>query len=346
MTDLAEQPIRAEPPLAPVLPPRRRWRLDDMTRRFGVVGVWALLIIVFAIAKPSQFLTVSNFQTMFDSQAILLILALAMVVTLISGDFDFSLAGVFSINIVVIGRMNIVNHIPYGYAWLVVLAISTAIGIFQALLIVRLRLRSFIVTLGSGTAYLGVAAAIDNNTRSGVSSSYQAIMSYKFLGLEMVFWIGLLLVVVLWYVYGYTPLGRKLFFVGANKNVARLSGINVDRLRVGSLIAASILAGVGAMVTAGYLNESDPAIGQNFLLPMASGALLGSTCIWPGRANPWGTFVATYFLVTGYTGLEELGLNGWIQQAFYGGALVAAVAVSTLAARRTGADTVEVPTHH
>jgi ribose transport system permease protein len=126
--------------------------------------------------------------------------------------------------------------------------------------------------------------------------------------------------------------------VGASKNVARLAGINVDRLRFCSLVSGSLLAGFAAIVTAGYLNEADPTLASNFLLPAISAALLGTTCIWPGKPNPIGTFVATYFLVTGYTGLEELGLSSWIQQVFYGTALVVAVGVSSVSARRKGAE--------
>jgi ribose transport system permease protein len=339
MTTLAERPEEATAATDPVRPaPGWSSRVDAAANKYGVVVVWALLIVVFGAIKPDQFLTLSNFQTMFDSQAVLLLLSLALIVSMTSGDFDFSLAGVLSIDVVLIGQTNIVHHWPYVLSWLLVIGVSALIGAFQAFLIVKLNLSSFIVTLGSSTGFLGVASAIDQNSRSGVSPGYANLMSAKFLGLQSVFWIGIVVVLLLWYLYGYTPLGRQLFFVGANKNVARLAGIHVNRLRTGSLIGGSILAGIAAIVTAGYLNGSDPTVGANFLLPMASGALLGTTCIWPGRPNPWGTLVATYFLVTGYTGLEELGLNGWIQQVFYGAALVVAIAVSTLAARRAGGE--------
>jgi ribose transport system permease protein len=101
------------------------------------------------------------------------------------------------------------------------------------------------------------------------------------------------------------------------------------------------MAAGAAILTAGYLQEADPTVASNFLLPAVSGALLGTTCIWPGRPSPGGTFVATYFLVTGYTGLEELGFSGWVQQVFYGVALVAAVGVSSFAARKSGAQAAE-----
>jgi ribose transport system permease protein len=341
MTDLAEK----VPTLSELPPPKPRrfahLTFEELAKRFGVIWVWGVLIIIFGVLRPSQFLTLSNFQTMFDSQSVLLILSLAFVVSLISGDFDLSVAGVFSMDLVIIGRMNIVDHTNPFLVFAAVIGLSAVVGVVQALLIVKLNLSSFIVTLGTGTAYMGIAYAINNSAVSGVSAPYAKFMSYSF-GVQMALWIGIGLVLVLWYVYGYTPLGRRLFFVGANRNVARLAGINVNRLRFGSLVAGSVLASLAAIVTGGYLNEADPSIGATFLLPAASGALLGTTCIWPGRPNPVGTFVATYFLVTGYTGLEELGLSSWIQQVFYGVALVAAVGVSSFAARKSGAEALSI----
>lgn len=322
-------------------PPERRLNIENITSRYGVIGVWAVLIIFFGALKPDQFLTLSNFETMFDSQSMLLILSLALLVSMISGDFDLSVAGTFSMDLVIIGRMNIEDHINPVYAILTVLALSFCIGALQAFIIVKLNLSSFIVTLGTGTAYMGIAFAINNTAVSGVSAGYNKFMSHSF-GIQVALWLAIGVVVLLWYIYGYTPLGRRLFFVGANRNVARLAGINVDRLRFGSLVAGSMLACFAAIVSAGYLNEADPTLASDFLLPAISAALLGTTCIWPGKPNPVGTFVATYFLVTGYTGLEELGLNSWIQQVFYGIALVIAVGVSTVAAKRKGADAMTI----
>jgi ribose transport system permease protein len=341
MTDIADRESFTPPESPTASKPKKHSSFENISGRFGVIGVWALLIVLFGALKPDLFLTLPNFETMFDSQSALLILSLALLVSMISGDFDLSVAGTFSMDLVIIGRMNIVNHTNPFYAILVVLGLSAAVGAIQALIIIRLNLSSFIVTLGTGTAFMGIAFAINNTAVSGVSPGYTSFMSHSF-GIQVALWLGIGLVLLLWYVYGYTPLGRRLYFVGASKNVARLAGINVNRLRFGSLVTGSILAGFAAIVTAGYLNEADPTLASNFLLPAISAALLGTTCIWPGKPNPVGTFVATYFLVTGYTGLEELGLSSWIQQVFYGLALVVAVGVSSLAARRRGAESMSV----
>jgi ribose transport system permease protein len=70
------------------------------------------------------------------------------------------------------------------------------------------------------------------------------------------------------------------------------------------------------------------------MLPAFAAAFLGATAISPGRFNPWGTFIAVYFLASGIVGLQLIGLSGWIEQVFYGAALILAVAASRLASRR------------
>ena len=106
----------------------------------------------------------------------------------------------------------------------------------------------------------------------------------------MSFYFGLLLTAIVWYVYRYTPLGRYLYFVGANREVARLTGVRVNAIRAGSLIATSTIAGVAGVVFAETLGSADPNISTTFLLPAFASAFLGSTSIVPGRFNPWGTF--------------------------------------------------------
>jgi len=315
-----------------------RVNMNALGQRYGLVMAWLLMIVIFGVIEPSKFLTLNNFQTLFDSQAILLMLALAFVISLVSGDFDLAVTGNFSVCLVLIGRLNVVHHVGYGWAILAALGVGLVVGLIHSFLIVQLGLSSFIVTLGSGTALMGVGFAVQAQAVQGVSRSYTHAISMGVGGLQMTFVIALVLTVLLWYVYGYTPLGRQMYFVGASRDVARLAGLPVARLRSISLVSTGLVGSLTAVVAAGYLDGSDPNVAATFLLPVTASALLGATAIWPGRANPWGAFVATYFLVTGYTGLEEMGLSGWVQQVFYGGALVIAVAVAKLASARRGAN--------
>ena len=114
---------------------------------------------------------------------------------------------------------------------------------------------------------------------------------------------------MLWYFLEYTALGRRLLFVGRSRSVARLSGIRVGRMRWGALVASATIAAAAGVLYAGITGAADPVSGASFLLPAFAAAFLGATSIVPGRFNPWGSFIAVYFLVTGITGLTLFGIS-------------------------------------
>jgi ribose transport system permease protein len=150
----------------------------------------------------------------------------------------------------------------------------------------------------------------------------------------MAFYYALGLCVVAWYFLQRTPWGRYLYFVGQNREVARLAGINVNRYRVGALLCTPVVAALAGVVLVGTLGSSTPETGTTYLLPAFAAAFLGATAFVPGRFNAWGTFVAVYFLDTGFTGLQLAGYETWVRDAFYGGSLVVAVTLARIVSTR------------
>ena len=151
-------------------------------------------------------------------------------------------------------------------------------------------------------------------------------------------------VAVLWYLYRWTALGQQAICVGQSRRVARLSGIRVARFRTGAFVLAGALAGVAGIFMAGTSSGADPTAGPELLLPAFAAAFLGSTTIQPGRFNPLGSWIAVYFLASGVAGLQLLGAQNYVQDVFYGGALVVALAVSSLAARGGVGNTIGLTT--
>ena len=149
----------------------------------------------------------------------------------------------------------------------------------------------------------------------------------------LAFYYGFLLSALVWYVFEFTALGRRLLFVGRGREVARLNGIRVDRVR---LVAhgVSVFSALAGTLYAGMTGSADPTSGLNYLLPAFAAVFLGATSVVPGRFNPWGSFIAVYLLVSGITGLTMLGIDTFVQNLFYGGALVLAVAASQLVRKR------------
>lgn len=308
----------------------------ELGQRYALIVAWALVVLVFSLAEPDTYFSSGNFETIFGSQAVLLILALGLIIPLTTGDFDLSIAGVMVLSAMTLAILTVDHGWALLPAILVVLAIGLMIGLINGGLVVLLGIDSFIVTLGVGSIIGGVTLWIsDSNTVTGLPQDLSTwVVGNRILGISLSFWYGVLLTILLWYVFTYTALGRRLLFVGRGRNVSRLSGINVGRLRWGALGMSGLISALAGVVYAGTLGGADPTSGLQFLLPAFAAAFLGATAIRPGRFNPWGTFIAVYFLVSGITGLQLIGVESFVQQLFYGGALVLAVSLGQLVRRR------------
>jgi ribose transport system permease protein len=319
--------------------PARRWSrsvLADLAERYALLAAWGATCVIFGILRPDTFLTTSNFTTIFGSQAILVVLALALLPPLTAGDYDLSVAATMALSSMTLAILNVNHHWSIGASIIASLSIGVLVGFVNGALVVLLDIDSLIATLGSSTFIAGIVLWISNSqTISGISQSLiNVVVVDRFLGIPLEFYYGIALGLVILYVFEFMPVGRRLLFVGRGRNVARLSGIHVARLRWGALVVSGLISAFGGVLYAGTLGSADPTSGLSSLLPAFAAAFLGATTIMPGRFNPLGTVASVYFLVTGITGLQLLGVQTFVQQLFYGGALVLAVALSQVARRR------------
>lgn len=308
--------------------------LGRTTRRYALIFVWIAEAILFSFLLPDTFFTLANWQVILAGQAALLVMTLGVIIPLTAGEYDFSMPAVYTVVVVIIGYTNVVIKLPIWLSIALCLAFALIVAACHIILIVRLRISSIVVTLGTATLLNGMALAIQNRSIAGVSDLLVSISRTKVFGVQSYFWWGLLLTALVWYTLHYTPFGRYLFFTGASREVARLSGVAVDRVRSIALLSSTLIATFAGILSAGLLGGSDPRVGASFLLPMFAAAFLGSTVVNPGRFNAWGTFVAVYFLATGITGLQLLGFSGWIENVFYGAALLIAVTVARMVGAR------------
>jgi ribose transport system permease protein len=291
---------------------------------------WLVVAIVFSILQPAAFLSWSNVSSMFASQTVLVVVTLALIVPLTTGDFDLSVGAVVGISAMTVAILNASMGLPIGVAIAVALLVGLVIGLANGALVVLLGIDSLIVTLGMSTIITGITLWVSGaRTITGVDQSLiDAVIRTRLLGIPLEFYYGLLLAVLIWYVFEFTPIGQRMLVVGRNRDVARLAGIRVGRVRWGAMAASSVIAAFGGVLVVGTSGSAGPSTGLDLLLPAFAAAFLGSTTIKPGRFNPWGTLIAAYFLVTGITGLQLLGGQTFVQNLFYGGALIVAVAFS------------------
>jgi ribose transport system permease protein len=314
----------------------RKRVFEQVFEKNFVVLAWIIIVVVFSAIEPGTFMTVGNWSVILGSQAVLVILALGLIIPLIAGDYDLSVGGTLTLSTMTIGVVNAEHGVSIGLAIVLALAIGAVIGAINAGFILIFGIAPFIVTLGTGTVALGVTLLISGSqTLAGVSPGLvNAVVTDRFLSIPLEFYYGLVGACAIWYVLAHTAIGPRLLAVGRGREVARLSGIGVNRVRFGALVCSGVFASVAGIVYAGTTGSADPSSGAQYLLPAFAAAFLGATVIVPGRFNAWGTVISAYFLVTGITGFTLLGYGSYVQDMFYGGALVIAVALSQLARKR------------
>jgi ribose transport system permease protein len=320
--------------------PKSRFTLKTEGERFALVGAWLLLIVIFGALMPDSFLSWRSFSTLFGPQAILVVLTLAIIIPLTSGDFDLSGASTLTMSCMLIAVVNVKLGWPIVPVILIALLSGIVIGAVNAFFVLYFRIHSLIVTLGVGTFVNGLILWVSNSqTISGVSMGLvEWVIINRLFGIPLAFFYAMILAAILWYALEFTIAGRKLLFVGRGREVSRLNGINVDRVRATSFILSGLISAFAGMLYAGMTGSADPLSGLNLLLPAFAAAFLGATTISPGRFNAFGAVIAVYFLVTGITGLTMLGADAYVQNLFYGGALVIAVSLSQLVRNRQPQD--------
>ena len=326
---------------ATATPARPGWLhyVGQFSARYTLLLVLIAEYGVFCAIKPKSFTSLPILQTILSGQTPLLVATLALTLTLVINEFDLSLGANLVMADVLMAALPGKTGLPTAAVVPIVLGVSVLVGVVNAVLVVGLEINSFIATLGVSTALTGLAEYLSGSTiLSNISPGLQKFAGADWLGFPLAFWYLVLIVLLLWVLYEYTPVGRYLYFIGSNRDAATFSGIPTSAYRTFAFVGSALLIGFAGLLQAGTLGSADPSAGPSFLLPAFAAGFLGATAVKVGRFNAWGTVIAAYLLVTGITGLATLGLSGWVQDAFDGGALLVALVTARLTRKTVGTD--------
>jgi ribose transport system permease protein len=290
----------------------------------------------FGIDSPDKFLTLANFSNIFGSQAVLFVLTMALLVPLTNGDLDLSVGALSGLVSMVVAVLNVNDGVAVGWCIVTGLAVGAFCGVVNGAIIVRFDVNPFIITLATGTVFAGIQEWLSKEqTIVGVSTRLSAWTFTKELArIPIEFYYGIVIMLIAWYVLTFTAFGQRALFVGQSREVARLSGFRVNRMRFQGFVIAGFVSAISGRLFVGTTGSASPGTGVNLLLPAYAAAFLGLTTIQPGRFNAIGAGISVYFLATGVAGLELLGAQDYVQSLFYGVVLVIAVVLSRLVAHR------------
>lgn len=306
-------------------------------RKASALWIFAGLFVLFAIWVPDTFLTTNVWRTLLGEQAITALVAVGLVLPLAAGAFDLAVGTEVGLGSILVAKF-LTKSMPIVPAVALAVLGGVLIGLVSGWLIVKVRIDSFIATLGVSSVLLALISWIsDNQQIVGLSSAFGNLGNTDIFGVILPVYLLVALALIVYYVLEHTALGRRIYATGGNPDAARLAGIKTSWIVVGCLAGGAALAAFAGVLETSTLASSDNTIGPPYLLPAFSAVFLGSTQFRGGRFNVWGTVIAVYVLATGVKGLQLAGAPVWIPDAFNGVALLVAVGMANH--ERTGGRT-------
>ncbi len=307
--------------------------------RYGTVIFFLLLFAGVTAVKGTQFLSIDNIALVLAQNAHLAFCAAAVTITLIAGQFDLSVGALAGLAAMLLALFTSNVGIALIPAVLLVLLIGVVAGLVNGLLVTRGRINAFIVTLGTGSAFGGVAiwASGGGAVFEGIPTGLTNAGTSEIAGLALPVLYVVALLVVGWVLTQRAVIGRFWYAIGSNVEAAKLAGVKVERHTVWAFVATALLATIAGIVLLARFGSADPNTGPELLLPAFAAAFLGSSIANDGRFIVVGAIIATFFVAFAQNGMELLGLSPGVKPIFNGLVLVAAVGLSQQLRRRRSA---------
>jgi ribose/xylose/arabinose/galactoside ABC-type transport system permease subunit len=296
----------------------------------GLLAVCAL----FAALRFETFVTRDNFAIILQQTAVIGVAALGMTLVIVAGGIDLSVGSIIALGTVVIALLLQKGVSPLLAAFGGI-GVAAACGALSGLLITRLRLLPFVVTLGMMGALRGAAKGLANEQPIYPDETWLNLLLRLGRGgaLPAGVWLMLGLAAAVAFVLRYTRFGRHVFAIGSNELTARLCGVPVERAKLQVYILGAAFAGVGAVLQFAYLTGGDPTTAGGLELNIIAAVVIGGASLAGGQGTVTGTLVGALIMSVVANGCTKLGLANWVQEIVTGGIIVAAVLVDYLRRR-------------
>jgi ribose transport system permease protein len=317
-------------------------RALDLLERYALLLAFIGVMVFFSVwgRTSDTFPTTANIKNVLGNQAVVGILAIAIMIPLVSGRFDFSVGPVAGLAQVLVAGLMARSGAPLVVAVLVGIGVGAVVGVLNGVVIAWIGVNSVLVTLGIAAVASGLVTWYTGSQSiiTGISRSLVDFGSGEWLGIPRTVYVLAVVAFLAGYLLGWTPYGRYLQAIGSNERAAELVGVPVARFAGLSFLISGGLAGIAGVLLVARNGSASPQVGTvGDSVQALAAAFLGATAFRPGRFNVAGTLLAIFFLAFTVTGLSLAGVAGWITDVFDGAALFVAVVVSTLVGRRRAA---------
>ena len=316
-----------QPSLASTEEPSSRWflrRLLTFIQKYALLMLFLSIVIALSIASP-VFFSPRNLLNILRQTSVNGIIAVGMTFVIIAGGIDLSVGAIAALSAVVSASFGHPGQ-PVFLAFLGGIATGLACGAINGILVGRFGVASFIVTLGSMTILRGLSLVItEGKSVIDLSAEFTAVSGNYVFHVPVPVLIFVLVVLMGFFILGFTRYGRYVYGVGGNELAARVSGIN-SRFIIGfTFVISGVLAGLAGVVLASRVQTGSPVAGIGYELDAIAAVVIGGTSLSGGVGSIFGTFVGCLIIGVMNNGLDLLNVTSYFQQIVKGMAIILVV---------------------
>ena len=306
---------------------RHRWEVFLM-------AILAITIVVNAILSPF-YLGVGNFINLFWLSNEKIVVAVIMTFVIVSGEIDLSVASVMGFSGAVMATVHQGTSLPFLVALLAGLAAGAIAGLLQGLVITRFGLPSLVVTLAGLIGFRGGARVLmEDESIGGFPEWFDQLGQQALFGpfplALIIFFVGL---AIAWIILERGSFGRQIYVIGDNAEVARFSGVAVDKVKLRLFVTSGLVAGLAGILFAARLGSVRGSLAEFFELDIITMVLLGGVSIFGGKGSMLGVALALFTVLNIRNGLGLANVDGIIQTGVIGALLILSVLIPNIAGR-------------
>lgn len=299
----------------------------------------ALLILCVVIALLSdKFFTINNGWNVMRQIAVNICISVGMTLVILTAGIDLSVGSVLALSgAVTAGVLKYGIEVPSGNlfigftllgAVLAGLLIGSLLGLFNGWTITKFKVPPFVATLAMLTIARGLTMLwTKGHPISNLGSDFSYFGTGWLLGIPVPVWIAGLVVLLAVFITQNTKLGRYIYAIGGNENAAKLSAININRVKIAVYTIAGGLAALGGLIVTSRLDSAQPNAGNSYELDAIAAVVIGGTSLSGGKGSIWGTVLGAVIIGVLNNGLVLLDVSPFWQQVVKGGVILLAVII-------------------
>ncbi len=306
-------------------------------QKYAIVLILLAMVLLVSALSPA-FLQPRNLLNVVRQISVIGLIGMGVTMAIISTGIDLSSGSVLALSAVIAASLaqrpdwEAAKYpglvLPIIVPVLVGLGVGLVCGWINGFLVAKFKIPPFIATLGMMTAARGFALLYsDGRPISSLTEAYNFIGQGELFGIPFPILILVVMAVVTQIMLNNTRFGRYIYAVGGNEQAARVSGLNIDRVKIGIYTFAGLLSGLAGIVLSSRISSGQPGLGQGYELDAIASAVIGGTSLAGGVGTVWGTMVGALIIGVLNNGLDLLNVSAYWQQIVKGSIIVIAIII-------------------